>query len=255
MVAPNDVAQLDAWTSPCRACEWGVRELEDAVADPRNEKLAVSPLSLLRRAAVRRNVLRSVVEERRAFGTFRPRHPLHPPTSHAGQRCKPRRSRRPDTCSLPALGRHARLHGTLPRRLQVSVANSIICSHLPAADQKGCYNHIVSALDYAVETLEDYISPRTLCRPLCGREPRALAATAVRDSSWKCPFCEFIATRAESALRDKKTDKEILKFLRKECRNLPESFADPCVNYVNEDGAPPPGLSVRGACALCLELG
>ena len=41
VVAPLDAARLDAWTEPCRACEWGVRELEDAVADPRNEKLAV----------------------------------------------------------------------------------------------------------------------------------------------------------------------------------------------------------------------
>ena len=68
----------------------------------------------------------------------------------------------------------------------------------------------------------------------------------MRDAGWKCPFCEFIATRAEQALRDEKTDKEILKFLRTECHKLPQSFAGPCVQYVKEDGAAPLAVLLLG---------
>ena len=89
-------------------------------------------------------------------------------------------------------------------------------------------------------TVEDYASPATLCRPLCPHKP-ALAADVEVDTSlqsWKCPFCEFLAAQADKALADAKTDKEILEFMRKECNDLPQSFAEPCVHYVDTEGVP-----------------
>jgi hypothetical protein len=108
-----------------------------------------------------------------------------------------------------------------------------VCNLVPKGGQKRCRMDTDKAVSYLKSAIESGHGP--FCRPLCGLwTPGPPSRSLAGD--WKCPFCQFIAEQAEEALRNKHTDHEILHFLRHECKKLPPSFADPCMNYVNTEG-------------------
>jgi ribosomal protein L37AE/L43A len=98
-----------------------------------------------------------------------------------------------------------------------------------------CERNIRPSVRQAVEMVEDYVNPAHVCKPLCPET--ALQDPKREELDWKCPFCEFIATQAEVALRNTTTDREVLKVLTNECKRLPQEFVEHCIEYVHTEGA------------------
>ena len=124
--------------------------------------------------------------------------------------------------------------------VQEGALDSTICA--AGSDKGKCKSYVHMAVRRAVEFVEDYASPRMLCKPLCPQQYDAspvVASPHTKLGDWKCPFCEFVAQQADHALQNATTDKEILDFLRNSCQDLPQSFAAQCVEYVNTEGLEP----------------
>ena len=133
--------------------------------------------------------------------------------------------------------------------MQESALDAAACAHLPQADRSKCESGVEAAVSNAVRMIEDYVNPQTLCHPVCPGPAPPLEAV----SDWQCPFCEYLAEQAAVALRNKTTDKEVLQFMEQQCEDLPPSFTDQCVKYVDTDGGPLPLCLRKSANLLILQ--
>lgn len=117
------------------------------------------------------------------------------------------------------------------------------CKQLDQEARDQCTQYVSMLLPVAVQYLVHLVPVEELCADASMCTGRALTARSLGGVARKglsdpleCSFCEFAVQAVQQAIADHKEQEQLLEEARAACKALPPSFADICVQYVNNNG-------------------
>jgi hypothetical protein len=124
------------------------------------------------------------------------------------------------------------------RVVQADAVESVACDFVPEAEKASCVYKAHAAVKHAVRLFEDYVSPASICKPLCGAEAEMISAQTkaivsdIMSTYPQCPFCEYLTEAPLESNQD-------VSALHASCAALPEAFAVACQEFVQQNGVRP----------------
>lgn len=102
--------------------------------------------------------------------------------------------------------------------------DSVACTFVPDDFKDECDTKVAAAVKHTVRLFEDYISPASVCKPICPDSATLAEAHMSRFGRYpQCSHCEYVATELASSHIGA-------------CAKLPAAFYEDCSNFVKMNG-------------------
>lgn len=125
--------------------------------------------------------------------------------------------------------------------MQAEAVDSVACTFVPADVKDACDTKVDAAVRHAVQMFEDYISPATVCKPVCPEDLLSDRSRFLHASYPQCSQCRFVATEIRNADCLQHSDRgcaegELAHVAEQSCKSLPEPFVAECTGFLQSYG-------------------
>uniref|UniRef100_A0A8D8XLW1 Prosaposin n=1 Tax=Cacopsylla melanoneura TaxID=428564 RepID=A0A8D8XLW1_9HEMI len=146
------------------------------------------------------------------------------------------------TCPLCLLAVQAIDEQILNNRTEDNIKHTLdsICSSLPKHLSSDCTKFINVYYDELIDMLVAETTPQEicvyirLCLPPKQSRTTAVASTPEHGDSQACILCEFVMTKLDNILKDRKTDEQIKHAVHSVCHLMPKTIRQECDDFVNK---------------------
>lgn len=117
------------------------------------------------------------------------------------------------------------------------------CSLFHKADLKQkCLEIVDRNADFIIDEIIKNADPKEVCKGIALCKAKSLVKTELAVDRMmtkyteqpQCILCQFIMTKVEAELKDKKTESELEGFLRGICKQLPAKYGAECNKFIEE---------------------
>lgn len=121
----------------------------------------------------------------------------------------------------------------VPETMQAALLDSVACTFVPEDMKDACDNKVEAAVKHAVQMFEDYVSPATVCKPICP-DGSLLDHTFHQPRYPECSKCEFLTAELANNQEDNADGHACM---CKSCKQLPDPLVEECMGFVQWHGA------------------